>query len=216
MGVLGVSPEVMRPSALILNVIVASIGTYKYCKAGQFSSELFYPIAIASIPFAFLGGAVRVSGQIYNVIVGSSLVFAAWCLWRFAEPEATSAACLPSRWILIAVSAPLGFMAGLTGIGGGVFIAPVLVLLHWAPVAVIPGVSAAYILLNSIAGLVGVASTNSLLEVLGPQLVIWAIVVLIGGYVGAEYGVRRMSARGTQLLLAVLLILAGAKLIVAG
>jgi len=216
MGVLGVSPEVMRPSALILNVLVASIGTYKYSNVGQFSSDLFFPIVIASVPFAFLGGALRISGQIYNVIVGAALVFAAWCFWRFSESRSTFEARLPSRWVLMAVSAPVGFMAGLTGIGGGVFIAPMLILLRWAPVAVIPGVSAAYILLNSIAGLVGVASTNSLIQALSPQLAIWALVVLIGGYVGAEVGIRQMSVRGTQLLLAVLLLLAGAKLIVAG
>jgi uncharacterized membrane protein YfcA len=213
MGLLGVSPEIMRPSALILNILVASIGTYKYFKVRRFPGKFFLLLAITSIPFAYLGGTVNIPAQVYNIVVGTFLVLVAWRLWQFSASETVGEIRTPSFRILAVVSAALGFMSGVTGIGGGVLLAPMLIFLRWVPVSSVPGISAAYILINSIAGLAGVAFSTSLIGVLDLQLPLWAAAVVVGGYFGAEYGIRNMSARSMRVVLAALLFLAGIKMI---
>lgn len=209
MALLGVSPEVMRPTALTLNILVALIATIKFYRAGCFSWPIFWPSALTSIPFAFIGGALKLPTSAYKVIVGLVLVYAAYRLFRAAR-GATTAIKPPPLWAALILGAGIGLLSGLTGVGGGIFLSPLLLMMGWAEIRQTSGIAAAFILVNSIAGLLGQFSS---LAAVPSAIPIWAAAVLVGGWAGAEYGSRRLSTVTLRRLLAVVLVIAGLKLI---
>lgn len=210
MALMGISPVEMKTTALTLNILVAVIATAKYYRVGAFSWHLFWPFALASIPFAYLGGGLTLPSHIYKPFVGVVLIYAAWHSFRSAHQPAQAAKGRPHlSWLLLA-GAALGFLSGLTGVGGGIFLSPLLLFLRLAEVKVISGIAAAFILVNSIAGLLGVISSATVLPAALPY---WAVAAVVGGYVGAEYGSKRLGNPAIQKLLAVVLVVAGAKMI---
>ncbi len=212
MALAGVSPLVMRPTALTLNILVAVIATAKYYRVGAFSWTLFWPFALASIPFAYLGGALTLPGHLYKPLVGSALICAAWRSFSTAHQSARTVTARPHISILVLAGAILGFLSGLTGVGGGIFLSPLLLFFRWAEVKVISGIAAAFILVNSVAGLLGVITSIS--SPAAPSaLPYWAVAAVMGGYIGAEYGSKRLGNPAIQKLLAVVLVIAGAKMI---
>src|SRR5437763_16547362 len=150
MALLGLAPEVMRPSARVLNILVATVGTFRFARAGYFSWSLLWPFALGSIPLAFVGGGLHLPGSLYKQIVGLILLYAAVRLvlpWKVAVPdgEATRAPLLAA----VAARGGIGLLSGLTGTGGGIFLSPFLQSLGWAAPRPPAGVSAALILANS-------------------------------------------------------------------
>jgi len=208
----GVAPSQMRPIALVLNILVSAIGTYKFWRAGYFRWRLFWPFAAVSIPLAFLGGAITLPGHAYKVLVGVVLIYAAWQLWHSARAgaEMREVRDPPLAWAML-VGAGLGLLAGLTGVGGGIFLSPLLLLLGWAGTKQTSAVAAPFILVNSIAGIAGAFAVKA--ATLPSQLWILALAVLIGGWLGAEYGSRRFTNPFIRRLLAVVLASAGAKMV---
>ncbi|HET7671792.1 MAG TPA: sulfite exporter TauE/SafE family protein [Burkholderiales bacterium] len=212
MALAGIAPLDMRPIALVLNVLVSAIATYKFARAGHFSWRLFWPFAAVSVPMAFVGGAITLPGQAYTILVGIVLLYAAWQLWRSARAgEEMRTVRQPPVGIAMAVGAVLGLLAGLTGVGGGIFLSPLLLMLGWAGTKQTSAISAPFILVNSIAGLVAgfavkSASLPSYIWVLGAA-------VIAGGWLGAEYGSRRFANPIVRRMLAAVLALAGAKMI---
>lgn len=212
MALASVPPEIMRPTALAMNIVVAVITTFKFYRAGSFSWRLFIPLAITAVPLAYLGGRMNLPVDIYKQIVGIVLLFAAWR--SFATSKNASGyeiRTAPVAFLMVCGGA-LGFLAGLTGVGGGIFLSPLLLFARWAPIKVISGVSAAFILVNSIAGILGLMSAA---PVFHNALPVWAIAVLIGGYIGAEFGSKRLGNPVIQRLLALVLLVAGLKLVAA-
>jgi uncharacterized protein len=208
----GVAPPQMRPIALVLNILVSAIGTYKFWRAGYFQWRLFWPFAMVSIPLAFLGGAIMLPGHAYKILVGAVLIYAAWQLWHSARAGAEMRPVRepPLAWA-IGVGAVLGLLSGLTGVGGGIFLSPLLLMLGWAGTKQTSAVAAPFILVNSIAGIAGGFTVQS--ARLPPQVAILAVAVLIGGSLGAEYGSRRFANPLIRRILAVVLGAAGAKMI---
>jgi len=213
MALCGVTAAVMKPTALTLNVLVATIVTARFARAGCFSWSLLWPFAIASVPMSFIGGAVSLPANIYNPIVGAIMLFAAYLLHRTA-PAATSVE-MPARSMplpsALASGAGIGLLSGLTGSGGGIFLTPLLLFRNWAGAKESAGVSAAFILVNSLAGLAGNVSG---LKALPDAVPYWAVAAAIGGLVGAELGSRRLSDLTLRRLLMVVLVVAGVKLLV--
>lgn len=205
---LGYDVVVVRPTALMLNVLVASIATWQFRRAGHFSWSLFWPFALLSVPLAFLGGYVRMSADFLAVLVGLVLLASAVRFaWRPAAVTSVRPVRLPVAWI---VGGGIGLLSGLTGTGGGIFLTPILLLLHWAPVRRAAAVSAPFILVNSVAGLGGyMASGLGIPSVLLPL----ALAAMVGGTLGSYLGSRRIPPRALQVLLAVVLVIAGTKLI---
>jgi hypothetical protein len=212
MALAGIAPAEMRPIALSLNLLVSGIGTYKFWRAGYFRWRLFWPFAVVSIPLAFVGGAVTLPGHAYKILVGIVLIYAAWQLWRSAKAgEEMREVREPPVWLAMLVGAGLGFLAGLTGVGGGIFLSPLLLIAGWAGTKQTSATSAPFILVNSIAGLAAGFTMKS--ATLPPEIWILCVAVLVGGWLGAEYGSRRFANPFIRRMLAAVLAVAGAKML---
>jgi uncharacterized protein len=204
----GISATVIRPTALVLNILVATIGAVQFYHAGYFSWKLFWPFALLSIPAAYIGGYLQPSASLLRVLIGVVLFFsAARLIFRRRDPPEIVR---PSPPVAIAVGTGLGFLAGLTGTGGGIFLTPLLLFCRWAHIRQAAAVSAVFILVNSIGGLVGYFTAKHFVPSLGISL---ALPAIIGGAIGSHLGSRRFPVRAISLLLATVLAVAGAKLI---
>ena len=212
MAIAGIAPAEMRPIALQLNVLVAAIATVKFYRAGHFRWPLFWPFAVASIPAAYVGGAISLPGTAYKVLVGLVLLYAGGQLWWSAR---VGEEWRPTRGISLAlamaIGAVLGVLSGLTGVGGGIFLSPLLLLFGWAGPQQTSAVAAPFILVNSLAALTAGLVRNPSLP---PDYAWWLMVaVLLGGWVGAELGSRRLSNPLIRRVLAVVLAIAGGKMV---
>lgn len=209
MALVGVVPAMMKPTALSLNILVATIATVKFYRDGCFSWAVFWPLAVTSVPLAFIGGAVKLPSAVYKIIVGAILIYAAWrLLWLRPAAPAGNAKPLPF-WGGLLSGAVIGFVSGLTGVGGGIFLSPLLLVAGWAETRQASGVSAAFILVNSMSGLAGHLSSVASIS---PWAAPWAVAAAVGGWIGAEYGSRRLGNQTIRLLLAVVLVIAGLKM----
>ena len=212
MALAGIAPAEMRPIALVLNVLVSAIATYKFARAGYFNRRLFWPFAVVSVPMAFIGGAITLPGQAYKILVGVVLLYAAWQLWRSARAgEEMRTLRQPALLLAMAIGAALGLLAGLTGVGGGIFLSPLLLMLGWAGTKQTSAISAPFILVNSIAGLVAGFALKS--ATLPSYIWMLGAAVIVGGWLGAEYGSRRFANPLVRRILAIVLALAGAKMV---
>jgi len=201
MTLFGLAPAVIRPTALVLNILVASIGAFQFWRAGYFSWKLFWP-------FAYVGGYLQPSAAVLRILIGIVLVFSAGrLLFRRTDPRQTFT---PSRPMAISVGAGLGFLAGLTGTGGGIFLTPLLLFCQWAHIRQAAAVSALFIWVNSIAGLVGYFTKVHSIPSLG---LILSAAAIIGGAIGSHLGSRRFAVRVISVCLATVLLIAGIKLI---
>ncbi len=204
----GLAPGVVRPTALALNVLVAMLATYQFWRAGHFRWRLFWPFALLSVPAAFVGGSLPVPANVFKPIVGLVLlVSAARFLVRTADREDTSAPALP---LALATGAVLGLLAGITGTGGGIFLTPVMLLAGWARTKETAAVSAPFILVNSVSGLFGFLRTGAPLPGFAWSL---AAIAIVAGLAGSYLGSRRFPVRTVRLILASVLLIAGAKLV---
>ena len=202
----------MRPIALQLNVLVSAIATVKFYRAGHFRWPLFWPFAVVSIPAAYLGGAITLPGTAYKVLVGVVLLYAGWQLWWSARAgeELRPQRKLPVPLAMV-IGATLGVLSGLTGVGGGIFLSPLLLLLGWAGTKQTSAISAPFILVNSLAALAAGYVRNPTLP---PDYAWWLMAaVLVGGWAGAEYGSRRFANPLIRQVLAVVLVIAGGKMV---
>ncbi len=210
MALAGIAPEVMRPTALTLNVIVAAIASWRFIGAGWFSFPVLWPFLATAAPMAFIGGTVQLPGDYYRPLVGIVLWFAAF---RFLFPERVRSATADRRPPLIpalVAGAGIGFLSGLTGVGGGIFLSPLLIALGWANTRKIAGVAAAFILINSLAALGGNLAAVASLPAATPYL---ALAVIGGALVGTAFSIGVASRPLLLRLNAAVLALAGAKLV---
>jgi uncharacterized membrane protein YfcA len=208
MSLFSMAPEVIRPTALALNILVACLGTYQFWRAGHFSWRLFWPFAVLSIPCAFIGGYLNLPTHVFKIVVGLVLLFSAA---RFLiRPPAEAEPHEPPRPVALAVGGGLGLLSGLTGTGGGIFLTPVLILMHWARTKTASALSALFILVNSTSGLLGNLSATKAFPGFALPL---AAAAIVGGAAGSYLGSRRLPEATIKRLLAVVLTIAGLKLI---
>lgn len=238
MALAGMAPDMMKPAALCMNVVVATLTTFRFYKAGFFSPALLWPFAVTAVPLAYLGGLVPASIPLFKPIVGVVLWIAAIRLMmndRNGRPgrserepdradrgsagvgvrtpapaDHTAVARTPRLPLALLVGAAIGFLSGLTGTGGGIFLSPILILAGWANPRVAGGVSAAFILLNSISGLGGVATAGFRVP---DELPLWVAVVFIGALAGTQLGTRQLAPLWLKRLLGVVLLIAGFKFV---
>ena len=209
MALFGMAPLALKPTALILNIVVAGAASWLYLTARQFSWRAFWPFAVTSIPASYLGGCFNLPPHLYRPTLGVVLIFAAWRL--FVRTERADGDCHPPNLPLaMGVGAILGFFSGLIGVGGGIFLSPLMVLLGWARVREVSGIAAMFILVNSIAGLLGHLGSLQQVPNYAPLL---AGMALVGGTLGALVGSRHLPVPTILNAMAMVLVIAGGKML---
>ncbi len=208
MALFSFAPEVMKPTALLLNLFVAGIAFYHYYKAGYFNFKLFLSFAIASVPLAFLGGMIEVDASIYKKILAVLLIFAILKMLNIFGKE-TSLIKDIKLWQGLVVGGVIGFFSGLIGIGGGIILTPIILLLHWGKMKEAAAVSALFIWVNSASGLVGQLTSGVSIS---SQSFVLVAVAMVGGFIGSYYGSKKINNDGLRYILAFVLIIASVKL----
>lgn len=209
MALFGVPAAVMRPTALFLNIVVASFSSVRFIRAGMFRWRTLWPFLLGALPFAFLGGAIKLPGEYYRPLVGVVLLLSGVRMLWPRELKASSEWTDPPIVVAIFCGMGIGLLSGLTGTGGGIFLSPLLLFLAWSAPKPASGVAAVFILCNSISGLLGNVSQVASLP---PALPLYAGAVVIGGLVGTTLGIRLATPTIVKAL-GVVLLVAGAKLI---
>jgi uncharacterized protein len=207
MAILGFAPEIMKPTALILNLIVSSVAFGIFYKAGYFRFKLLWPFAITSVPMAFLGSQLVIDTHIYKIILGILLLFAVGrIIYKPAEVTETKPIIYA---IALPIGALLGFFSGMIGIGGGIILSPILLLMGWTNLKQTAAISTVFIFLNSAAGLLG--SMNKIIT-LPTDIYLWLFAGLIGGLAGSYYGGYKFPLAYLKYILSGVLLFASIKL----
>lgn len=205
----GVMPAQYKPLILILNIIVAGLAFVQYFRAGFFRWNLCWPFIITSIPFAFLGAQMPIQDNYYNLFLGIALILPVIRLIGFFPAEKEQKKSLPLG-IALVIGAVIGFASGVLNIGGGIFLSPVLILFAWANAKESAGVSALFIVVNSLSGLLGSLDKPVLLD---DSSISWFIAIVVGGIAGSYLGSHRFRYQTIQYILAAVLGIACVKLI---
>jgi len=208
MSLCGVAPVVARPGALWMNCVVASVAFWRFRRAGFFDASIFLPLAVASVPMAWLGSWLHLDGRAYSLVLGVALLSAGWMLgWR-PRPITEGSRRPVAMPYALGAGAGLGFLAGLTGIGGGVYLTPMLILLGWTPAKTAGGISALFIVVNSVAGLVGLGSGALVRD---PVLLFAPVLGLAAALAATALSVQHWNSLTFRRVLAVVLCIAAVK-----
>lgn len=202
----------LKQHAWCLNLIVAAIAFYHYYKAGFYNKKLTIPFIVGSIPFAMIGGALKINGDLYDYLLSITLIWAAYRLFQTKIVEDNRKITDLSLKITLPIGGGVGFLSGVVGVGGGIFLSPIILLKGWADPKTVAATSALFIWVNSAAGLFGAGISNQLqidFNILFPFI----IVVLIGGIIGSKFGTVAKQSVVRTLLILVLIIAAGKRII---
>jgi uncharacterized membrane protein YfcA len=209
MAVMGVAPGIMRPSALLCNIVVVVGGTYIFGKAGHLDVRKSWPFIVASVPFAFLGGYWKLSNDSFFLLLGSTLVLASVALW--IQPNSGDRKLSNNLPLSLGLSSGVGFLSGLVSIGGGIFLSPILHLSKWDTARKISALASIFILANSIGGLAG--------QFLRDAVIDWTFIlpllaaVLIGGQIGSRLGANKFNPLYIRRITAALILVAGVNIL---
>ncbi|MGA0107676.1 MAG: sulfite exporter TauE/SafE family protein [Candidatus Nanopelagicales bacterium] len=209
MGIVGISAQTMRPTALAMNILVSTLVIYRFNKANLVNWKKILPFIAGSIPAAFIGGSLTLNTAAYSTIVGIVLLFVAAGLFFNANVVEKQRFKL-SLPVAVLAGSSLGLLSGLTGTGGGIFLTPLLIFAGWASAKQAAGLSAVFIFANSTSGLLGNLTS---FQYLPPQLPIWLTVVVLGALLGSYFGANRLPNPALKRALALVLIIASFKLI---
>lgn len=209
MALVGLAPDEIRPAALVLNILVAGLGAFRYLRAGRFDWHVFWPFAITAIPAAYWAGRLSVPEEIFRPLLAVALAAAALRYLVWPQIDAVKSSVAPSKLVALPVGLALGALAGLTGIGGGVYLSPLLVFAGWSDPQRATGIAACFIVVNSLAGLAGRGSSLALL----PDYLAWLALAAIGGaLIGTSWSLKGLDKRSVLRVLGVVLGLAAAAL----
>ena len=199
----------LKQHVWIMNLVVAAIAFYHYNKAGFHLPRLTIPFIIASIPTAFLGGYVSIDPELYDILLSITLLWAAYKVVNYTEIS-NAKLNTPRKYEPYLWGGGIGFFSGLIGVGGGIFLSPIILLKRWATVKSAAATAAVFIFVNSLAGLVGMGMSNQLNLDVG-LLANFVIAITIGGFIGSLYGAKHADNKRVRDLLAVVLVIAAAK-----
>ena len=209
MAIFSVAPNVMKPTALLLNLFVSGTSFIQFYRANHFKWKTFLPFAIASIPLAFLGGLIVVDGTIYKKMLGGFLLISAIRFLIFPNFKVTEIR--KSNIVLsLLIGAVIGFLSGMIGIGGGIILSPVLLLLKWTDQKQTAAISAAFIFVNSLSGLAGQLSKGIHFS---EDMLLYVTIAFAGGLIGSYFGALRFKQTVLKNVLAMVLIMAAYKLL---
>ena len=208
-------PAWLKQHAWSLNLLVAGMAFIAYKKGGFFDSKLAIPFIIGSMPAALIGGYLRVNDDIYDILLSVTLIVAAWKLYTTkSDKYVNSFSNRPPVHIALIVGAVIGLLSGIIGVGGGIFLSPVILLFGWSDPKTTAGVAAVFIWLNSAAGLIGSSLSGQNVIEIG-VLIPFALAVLIGGYLGSKFGSEKFSQNSVKNLLISVMLIAATRQILA-
>ncbi|MEN5234119.1 sulfite exporter TauE/SafE family protein [Sphingobacterium faecium] len=209
MALYGVAPQEMKPTALFLNLFVSLTSFIQYYRGKHFKKDIFIPIALASIPFAFLGGMLSIDDHLYKTILGILLLLPIIRFFFFKQvPDDRLVA--PVKWISVLLGAIIGLLSGMIGIGGGIILSPILILLLWTNQKQTAAISAAFIFVNSLAGLGGMLTQGISLS---SNMILYIVIAFSGGLLGAYMGSKKFNQEVLKYILATVLLMAAYKLL---
>lgn len=210
----GEPPATIRPTALLLNVLVSSIALFRFAGRGHFRWPILLPFAVTAVPCAFLAGwGWSLDTRYYRAMLALVLVYAAWRLVAAGATSMEPVRAIPLRWAL-PLGAVIGLVSGLIGVGGGIFLSPLLIIFNWATPRQTAAVSAAFILLSSIVGLAGLLLQRGPLGIEPGPFAALAVAAVLGGLAGSTLGVARFDAILLRRMLAAVLVVAVLKMLV--
>ena len=209
MAIFSFTPEVMKPTALLLNLFVSLISFIQFYRGKHFQWKIFWPFAVASVPLAFIGGMISLESAVYKKILGFLLLIPIIKFLFFPAQTAASHK-KPVLILSLLIGGIIGFLSGLIGIGGGIILSPVLLLLKWTDQKQTAAIGAAFIFVNSLSGLIGQLRKG---VTFSQDMVIYVLIAFAGGLLGAYFGALKFRQSAIQFLLALVLIMAAYKLI---
>jgi uncharacterized membrane protein YfcA len=215
MGLLGYSHNVIKPTALALNILVAAISCIRFYRAGLMTWRTCYPFAVLGAPFSLMGGAINLSARIYQPVVGVLLLIAAGLMFRSARTarkDDESASREPPFGFSLLTGGAIGLVSGITGVGGGIFLAPIILTLKWAETRQASAISSMFNLMNSAVALAGMWAT---VHAFPSALPLWLIAVGAGALLGSWIGAYRLHPQMLRIVLGVLLLAAGLRMTIA-
>lgn len=209
MAIYSIAPDVMKPTALLLNLFVSLTSFIQFYRGKHFIWKIFLPFAIASVPMAFVGGLITIDTFIYKKILGLLLLIP---IIRFLFFSNISIQDLKrsNTFLSLLIGAAIGFLSGLIGIGGGIILSPVLLLLRWANMKRAAAISALFIFVNSLSGLAGQLTKGIHFS---PEMYMYVVIAFTGGVCGAYFGSMRFNQSILKYLLAFVLMIAAYKLL---
>jgi uncharacterized membrane protein YfcA len=212
MAMTEMSPDAMKVAALTLNLMVSAIGTFQFYRAGLLEFRTFYPFAILGIPFSLVGGSIHLSAEVFYPVIGAILVLSAAQMFRSAwkRPQTAQDENTPPFLPALLTGAGIGLVSGITGTGGGIFLAPIILTMGWVSARRTGAVTATYNLLNSAGALVGASSIWASAPATMP---LWLVFVSAGGAIGAFAGVRYLPERALRATLGVILLVSGLRML---
>ncbi|MFY9310152.1 MAG: sulfite exporter TauE/SafE family protein [Bacteroidia bacterium] len=210
LSLVGVSITVIKPSVLLLNVLVAGISFFYYCRSGYFRWKLFYPFAILSVPMAYIGSFIVLDATLYKPLLGVCLIIAVLRIVGLFNRDPEKPVKQLPVWAGIGIGAALGLFSGMIGIGGGIILSPLILLFNWGSLKESAAVSALFIVVNSFAGLLGFWKQG---VELSSELIFWLAAALMGGFIGSYWGSKRAENSILKNVLAAVLLFAAVKLI---
>lgn len=209
MAIFGMMPDIMKPTALLLNLFVSLSAFVLFYKEGHFKWKIFLPFALASIPFSFLGGMISLDASIYKKILGILLLIPVVRLAAFPNKDYYDLK-QSTLFLSLLIGACIGFLSGLIGIGGGIILSPVLLLLAWTNQKQTAAISALFIFVNSLSGLAGQLTKGINFQ---SEMFVLVGIAFAGGSVGAWLGARKFNQNILKYLLAIVLLMASVKLL---
>jgi uncharacterized membrane protein YfcA len=215
MALLGFAPEQMRPTALVLNILVGGIGLFRFYNAGLVPWKKVLPFVLASIPCAYLSAQWKIPKETYSLLLAGLLLLAAIGSWRSGSIIARIGETIESKPIPILtaliIGAAIGCLSGMTGTGGAIFLTPILLYFSWAHTREASGISVAFVWLNSIAAIIGLMHSD---QSLPEALPIWLIAVALGAWLGTQLGIQQWPTHRLRKGLAIVLLIAAIKLLI--
>ncbi|HTS44456.1 MAG TPA: sulfite exporter TauE/SafE family protein [Puia sp.] len=209
MAIYGVAPEVMKPTALLLNLFVSLTSFIQFYRGKHFLWKIFLPFAIASVPMAFLGGLIVVDGTVYKKILGLLLIIPIIRFLFFGNFNVSETR-KSNVYLSLVIGAAIGFLSGLIGIGGGIILSPILLLMKWTNQKQTAAISALFIFVNSFSGLIGQLTKGIHFTT---NMYTYVVLAFSGGLCGAYFGALRFKQTWLKNILAVVLMFASYKLL---
>jgi uncharacterized membrane protein YfcA len=203
-----VSPN-MKSFVLIMNLLVASISFYQYYKQGHFNLKYFLPFGLGAAPMAYFGASLKIDNTLYQYILAAFLFFSVLYLFGFFKSFQDKFTIAYSFSIAFVIALVLGFISGVTGVGGGIFLSPILLILGWLNLKQTAAISSLFIVVNSLASLFAISSSELIVNM---AMMYKLILVIVFGYLGSLWGVKIKNHNIIRRLLAFVLLIAALKL----